>query len=205
MADTKMLRRPGPPFSAPAWADSGPWNEHRSYESDGRAHSLKKQNWCSASPPRNPSPFPPLGWARQEPERERGVGAAAAAASSATPPAGERVHPRVCASSSSSFATAPLGGGRSERIRWAGKVGCSGALPETRRLWRWWIRRSGTVGRLPSHHKWWPEAPHWRRRWFDNNGHGKRVILTLRVRVPYLISFAFSDSIWTKMNPFTFF
>jgi hypothetical protein len=79
--------------------------------------------------------------------------AVAAAAPSATPLAGEHVHPRVCASPSSGFATTPLGGGRSERIQRAGKVGYSEALPGTRCLRQRWIRCGGTLGRLLSHHK----------------------------------------------------
>jgi hypothetical protein len=78
--------------------------------------------------------------------------AVAVAALSATPLAGERVHPRVCASPSSGFATSPLGGGRSERIQRAGKVGYSEALPGTRCLRQRWIRCGGALGRLPSHH-----------------------------------------------------
>jgi hypothetical protein len=81
------------------------------------------------------------------------VATAAAAAPSVTPLAGERVHPRVCASPSSGLVTAPLGGGRSERIRRAGKVGCSKALPGTRCLRQRWIRCGGALGRLPSHYK----------------------------------------------------
>jgi hypothetical protein len=85
-------------------------------------HTLRRNKTGAWPRPReNPSPFPPLGRARREPEREKGVGAvetaAAAVVPSATPLAGECVHLRVCALPSSGFETAPLGGDRSERIR----------------------------------------------------------------------------------------
>jgi hypothetical protein len=156
MADTKMRRRLGRLLVHPHGLI--PVHEMSTIHLNPTDEHTLRRNKTGAWPrPReNPSPFPPLGRARREPEREKGVGAvatAAAAPPSVTPLADERVHPRVCASPSSGFATTPLGGGRSERIRRAGKVGCSGALPGTQCLRQRWIRCGGALGRLPSHHK----------------------------------------------------
>jgi hypothetical protein len=113
------------------------WSNQQRQPSDGDRWLSTHLAWTKpkpAPPLCNPSHFISTSLDRTRARAERTGRSKMAVTPPATPLAGERIHPRVCASPLSGFGTAPLGGGQSERIRWTGKVGCSGALPGTQHL-----------------------------------------------------------------------